>query len=157
MDDRNIQARGERFVAAGGEVSDSTIITGDGNIVGKTIGGMTQVAGDLYQLFLNAPRLSRHIRGREFKTLVAERTRSFVGRDLVFRAINDLIGAPDFPSDYVVFASEPGIGKTALIAPCTYISAMVKVSARSLRNPFPSALGQEATFTHLRYSKGDIS
>lgn len=58
----------------------------------------------------------QHVRIREFQTLVNERSRNFVGRDFIFRAIDNHISDPSFPSGYVVISGEPGIGKTALIA-----------------------------------------
>lgn len=60
--------------------------------------------------------ISRHIRLGEFQTLVKERTRRFVGREYIFKAIDDLVADPNFPSGYIVVRGEPGIGKTALVA-----------------------------------------
>ena len=70
----------------------------------------------IYQAIDRAPAsLSRNIRSREFRTLIDERTRSFVGRDFVFEAIDQAIADPEFPSGYIIIQGEPGIGKTALI------------------------------------------
>lgn len=71
----------------------------------------------IYINFAQAPEsLSSFIRIRQFKGLVEERTRSFVGREYIFDAINGQINGTGFPSGYVVIKGEPGIGKTALIA-----------------------------------------
>jgi hypothetical protein len=85
---------------------------------GSTIRDVTQIVGDVvFETFSEAPiPISRHIRLREFKTLINERTKRFVGRDFIFKAIDDLVIDPDFPSGYIVISGEPGIGKTALIA-----------------------------------------
>lgn len=70
----------------------------------------------LFEKLQKSPKLSRNIRTRTFKTLVDERTRNFIGRDYVFKAINELIGSKNFPSGYILIHGEPGIGKTSLIA-----------------------------------------
>ncbi len=70
----------------------------------------------VFNMFGQASVFSRYIRVREFRTLVNERTRGFVGRDFIFQAIDRLIQDPLFPSGYIVIRGEPGIGKTSLIA-----------------------------------------
>lgn len=60
--------------------------------------------------------LSQHIRVREFKILVDEKTKSFVGREFIFQTINKLLKEPDFSSGYVVISGEPGIGKSSIMA-----------------------------------------
>ena len=98
---RAVTAQAERSVAVGGDVTGGAIITGD----------------VIFKAFAEASvPISRHIRLREFQTLVNERTKRFVGRDFIFQAIDDLLKDPDFPSGYIVISGEPGIGKTALIA-----------------------------------------
>jgi hypothetical protein len=86
----------------------------------KVEGGKGAVIGDyatVVQNFGQAPAaLSSHIRTREFTALVEERTRSFVGREYVFDAIDMWLEAEDFPSGYLVVRGEPGIGKTAVVA-----------------------------------------
>ncbi|MCP4544674.1 MAG: ATP-binding protein [Chloroflexi bacterium] len=78
---------------------------------------ISTINGDIvFQLFAQSPVLSRHIRVREFQTLVDERTKRFVGRDFIFNAIDDFLKDPMFPSGYIVVNGEPGIGKTALMA-----------------------------------------
>src|SRR6185295_12669186 len=83
---------------------------------GSHVHGVTQVAGNLFQTFLAAPPpLRDRIRIQEFRNLITERVRSFVGREFVRRAVNDLLSSPTFPSGYVLIRGEPGIGKTALM------------------------------------------
>lgn len=73
-------------------------------------------AGGLFTCFAKAPEfIANHIRIREFQSLITEHTRNFVGREFIFKAINDLLHEPDFPSGYIVISGEPGIGKTALV------------------------------------------
>ena len=73
--------------------------------------------GDIFLLLAEAPQaLSEFIRTQQFRSLVEERTRSFVGRDYIFQAIDGHIADPIFGSGYIVIKGEPGIGKTALIA-----------------------------------------
>jgi len=53
----------------------------------------------------------RHI---SFVSLIADKTENFVGRDFVFKAINDFISTNK--SGYFLIEGEPGIGKTAILA-----------------------------------------
>ena len=52
----------------------------------------------------------------DFESLVAERTRNFVGREFIFHAIDKLLEDPEFGSGYILIRGEPGIGKTALLS-----------------------------------------
>jgi AAA ATPase-like protein len=83
-------------------------------------GGKGAVVGDyatVFQLFSqSAPALSSLIRAPQFRALVDERTRGFVGRDFVFDRVDELVGGDEFDSGYVVIRGEPGIGKTAIAA-----------------------------------------
>ena len=99
-----------------------TSATGDGSLqVTRAEGGshvhdVIQVAGDLYQTFIkSSPSLRAHIRISEFQTLIAERLRTFVGREFVLSAVKEILGKTEFPSGYVVIRGEPGIGKTAVM------------------------------------------
>ncbi|CCD95765.1 hypothetical protein BRAO375_4680022 [Bradyrhizobium sp. ORS 375] len=84
--------------------------------VSSHVHDVTQVAGDLYQLFLaSPPALRDRMRIREFGVLIAERLRAFVGREFAFDAIRRLVGGADFPSGYILVRGEPGVGKTALM------------------------------------------
>ena len=98
---------GERGVFADRDVDN--IITGDGNIITK---------GDtIYNYFAQAPTpLAQHIRTNAFQGLIKDRTRNFVGRQFLFKGIDDLLADPDFRSGYIVIHGEPGIGKSALIS-----------------------------------------
>ena len=109
---QNTDIAGENNIIGDENVSQS--ITANG---GSSIENVTQIAGDVvFQLFAQAPALSRHIRVHEFQTLVNERTRSFVGREFLFKAIDGFLKDIKFPSGYIIISGEPGIGKTALLA-----------------------------------------
>lgn len=72
---------------------------------------------NIFRLLTEAPTpLSPHLKVRYFERLVEERTRNFVGRDFIFRAIDEKLRDPDFPSGYILVRGEPGIGKTALLS-----------------------------------------
>jgi len=107
---------------------------------GSTIQDVTQISGDvLFQIFLSAPAsLAGSIRVREFKELIEERTRHFVGRDFIFRAIDEIIAKPDFPCGYLLIRGEPGIGKTALIARLVQTRGYVhhfNIATQNIRSP----------------------
>ncbi len=97
----DVKALGTRSVAIGGNNA-GTIITGD----------------VVFQVLNGAPlSLAQHFREHQFRILIEERTRGFVGRDFIFEAIDNFISGrsdPVFRSGYVVVRGEPGIGKTAL-------------------------------------------
>jgi len=106
-------------VTVGGDIvgRDKAIAqTAGQDIIGRDkIEAGTYIAGDvIFQLFAQAT-LARHIRVHEFQTLVNERTRNFVGREFISKAIDRLLQDPNFPSGYIVIRGEPGIGKTSLI------------------------------------------
>jgi predicted enzyme related to lactoylglutathione lyase len=119
---RRVTAKGKRSVVVGGDMTGGAIFTGD--------------------MFFAAIEeasvpISRHIRLREFQTLVNERTKRFVGRDFIFEAIDDMVEDPDFPSGYIVIQGEPGIGKTALIARLVKQAGHVhhfNISAQNIRH-----------------------
>lgn len=81
-------------------------------------GGRGVVVGDYATVFQSfaqsAPTISSFIRDAQFRSLVDERTRGFVGREFAFGAIDRAFADDDFPSGYIVIRGEPGIGKTAL-------------------------------------------
>jgi len=60
--------------------------------------------------------LSKYVRVQQFQVLINKHTQGFVGRDFIFRAIEDLLQDKTFPSGYIVISGEPGIGKSALTA-----------------------------------------
>ncbi len=95
---KDIRALGDRSVSAE-QIRDSLVNTG------------------IFFLFAEAPQeISSFIRIQQFRSLVEERTRSFVGRDYIFQAIDGHMADQIFGSGYIVLKGEPGIGKTALIA-----------------------------------------
>ena len=53
---------------------------------------------------------------RSFDSLITERTRQFVGREFVFKALDDFLADPAQPSGYFIIKGQPGIGKSALMA-----------------------------------------
>jgi AAA ATPase domain len=72
---------------------------------------------NIFRLLAAAPApLSPHMKVLDFERLVEERTRSFVGRDFIFQALDQLLQDPDFSSGYILIRGEPGIGKTALLS-----------------------------------------
>jgi hypothetical protein len=83
---------------------------------GSHVHDVTQVTGNLFQTFLAAPPALRdRIRLQEFRSLITERVRSFVGREFVRSAVRDLLMSSTFPSGYIMVRGEPGIGKTAVM------------------------------------------
>jgi hypothetical protein len=83
--------------------------TSQGNVIGDNA-----TVTNIFNMYAAAPTaIADHIRVAQFETLVTERTREFVGRDFIFRAIDEAIGSQDFRSGYIIVAGEPGVGKTA--------------------------------------------
>jgi len=83
----------------------------------STIENVTQISADVLQVFANAPvTLASHIRLSEFRQLIIDRTSNFVGREFIFRAIENHLKDKDFPSGYIIIHGEPGIGKTSLMS-----------------------------------------
>jgi hypothetical protein len=72
---------------------------------------------NIFRLLAEAPApLAPHLKVLDFETLVEERTCNFVGRDFIFRSIDNLLESATFPSGYILIRGEPGIGKTALLS-----------------------------------------
>jgi len=94
---------------------------------------------NIFQVFTHAPTpLSTFIRVADFETLVNERTRDFVGRDFIFRAIDDALAKPEFPSGYIAVTGEPGIGKTTLLAQLIKQRGYAhhfNIAAKNIRSP----------------------
>jgi hypothetical protein len=87
-------------VHVSGNISNSTIIIGDTNTVSSSGGsGKTNASVD------------RHL--INFSTLIAEKTKDFVGRQFVFDALDSFLA--EEKSGYFVIRGEPGIGKSALM------------------------------------------
>ncbi|GGQ74741.1 hypothetical protein GCM10010166_50850 [Couchioplanes caeruleus subsp. azureus] len=71
----------------------------------------------VFQSFADQSRpIASYIRAAQFRTVVAERTRHFVGREFVFDSVARLTTGEQFGSGYVVIRGEPGIGKTSIAA-----------------------------------------
>lgn len=83
----------------------------------STVENVTQISADVLQIFANAPvTLASCMRLSEFRQLIDERSRNFIGREFIFKAIDAGRKDPKFPSGYIVIRGEPGIGKTSLMA-----------------------------------------
>ncbi|MEQ8538160.1 MAG: hypothetical protein RIB93_12020 [Coleofasciculus sp. D1-CHI-01] len=50
----------------------------------------------------------------QFQSLIAEKTEGFVGREFVFRAIQDFLQQQ--PNGYFIIEADPGVGKSAILA-----------------------------------------
>jgi len=83
-------------------------------------GGKGVVVGDyntVFQIFGDSPpTIASYIRSAQFRGLVDERTKGFVGREFVFDAVDRVLAGEEFSSGYIVIRGEPGIGKTAIAA-----------------------------------------
>src|SRR5579859_1945668 len=104
----------------------------------STIENVTQISADVLQIFANAPApLSTCIRISEFGQPIEDRTRSFIGREFIFSAIDRHLGDRDFPSGYIVIRGEPGIGKTSLMAQLVKTRSYVhhfNIAAQNIRS-----------------------
>ena len=101
--------------------------------IGKNIGHIME--GEiLYKKFTKVSELSQNIRVHEFQTLISNRTQNFIGRDFVFKKIDNIINDPEFPSGYVVISGEPGIGKTSLMAQLVKVGGFVHHFNIALQN-----------------------
>jgi hypothetical protein len=79
----------------------------------------------------------------DFSTLIRERTEHFVGRDWVFRAVNDWLGRPDAPRVFLL-SGDPGTGKTAVAA------RLVQMSAGEVdAGPYPHLADGRITHHHF--------
>jgi hypothetical protein len=83
-------------------------------------GGKGTVVGDyatVFQSFGDDKRpVASYIRSAQFRSLVDERTKSFVGREFVFDGVRRVLAGEEFTSGYLLIHGEPGIGKTAIAA-----------------------------------------
>lgn len=87
-------------VHVSGNVSNSTIIIGDTNTVSSS-GRSGKTNAGIDQHLIN------------FDTLIAEKTKDFVGRQFVFDALDSFLS--EEKSGYFAIRGEPGIGKSALM------------------------------------------
>jgi hypothetical protein len=100
--------------------------------------------------------LSTYMRLEEFQTLVAERTRDFVGRDFIFAAIDAALRDPEFSSGYILVQGEPGIGKTALMAQLVRQRGYIhhfNIAPQNIRSP-KDFLGNVCAQLMVRYGLG---
>lgn len=105
-------------------------------------GGKGVVVGDYATVFQSfaqsSPSVSSHMRTAQFRSLVDERTKGFVGREFVFEEIARLLGRSDHGSGYVLIRGEPGIGKTAIAATLVVRGAHVhhfNIAPENIRTP----------------------
>jgi len=105
-------------------------------------GGKGVIVGDyatVFQSFGDSGRpVSSFIRSAQFRSLVDERTRNFVGREFVFDAIQRVLAGGEFASGYVLVRGEPGIGKTAIAAMLVLRGAYVhhfNIAPENIRSP----------------------
>ena len=100
------------------------------------------IVGDyatVFQSFGDPHRpVSSFIRAAQFRSLVDERTRNFVGREFVFDAIQRVLAGREHGSGYVLIRGEPGIGKTAIAATLVLRRAYVhhfNIAPENIRSP----------------------
>lgn len=105
-------------------------------------GGRGVVVGDyatVFQSFGEDKRpVSSFVRSAQFRSLVDERAKSFIGRDFVFDGIERVLAGDEFPSGYVVIRGEPGIGKTAIAAMLVLRGSYVhhfNIAPENIRSP----------------------
>jgi hypothetical protein len=105
-------------------------------------GGKGVVVGDyntVFQSFADGSRpVTALIRSAQFRPLVDERTRTFVGREFVFEGVERATAGADAPSGYVVIRGEPGIGKTAIAATLVVRNGWVhhfNIAPENIRSP----------------------
>lgn len=71
--------------------------------------------GQVFQYFADgAPSLKDLVRSEQFRALVDERNKTFIGREFVFEEVDRVISGADGESGYIIIKGEPGIGKTAI-------------------------------------------
>jgi hypothetical protein len=105
-------------------------------------GGKGVVVGDyatVFQSFGEDKRqISSFIRSAQFRSLVDERTRGFVGREFIFDGIQRVLADEEFSSGYLLVRGEPGIGKTAIAAMLALRGSYVhhfNIAPENIRSP----------------------
>lgn len=108
----------------------------------EVAGGRGVVVGDystVFQSFGEDKRpVSSFIRSAQFRSLVDERARDFMGRDFVFEGVRQALAGEEFPSGYVMIRGEPGIGKTAIAAMLVLRGSYVhhfNIAPENIRSP----------------------
>lgn len=85
----------------------------DAGVSGGQVGGGNYAT--VFQSFEEAKRpVSSFIRSAQFRSLIDERTKGFIGREFIFDGIRHALAGEEFASGYVMIRGEPGIGKTAI-------------------------------------------
>ena len=105
-------------------------------------GGKGVVVGNyatVFQSFGEDKRpVSSFIRSAQFRSLVDERTKGFIGRDFVFDGINQVLAGGEFASGYLMIRGEPGIGKTAIASMLVLRGSYVhhfNIAPENIRSP----------------------
>jgi hypothetical protein len=105
-------------------------------------GGKGVVVGDyatVFQSFGDDKRpVSSFIRSAQFRSLVDERTRNFVGREFIFDGIQRVLTSGELASGYLLIRGEPGIGKTAIAATLILRGSYVhhfNIAPENIRSP----------------------
>jgi hypothetical protein len=105
-------------------------------------GGRGVVVGDyatVFQSFGDDRRpVSSFIRSAQFRSLVDERTKNFVGREFIFDGIQQALAGGEFASGYLLIRGEPGIGKTAIAAMLVLRGSYVhhfNIAPENIRSP----------------------
>jgi hypothetical protein len=105
-------------------------------------GGKGVVVGDyatVFQSFGEDKRpVSSFVRSAQFRSLVDERTKGFIGREFVFDGINRVLAGEEFASGYLVIHGEPGIGKTAIASMLVLRGSYVhhfNIAPENIRSP----------------------
>ena len=71
--------------------------------------------GQVFQYYSEgAPSLKDSIRSEQFRAVVDDRNKTFVGREFVLEQVDRLIKGANGDSGYITIKGEPGIGKTAI-------------------------------------------
>jgi hypothetical protein len=102
---------GSGAVGLGGNVVDSSIVTGSNNTIIQIHGADAQA---IQAVLAASFRQGRETARKRFKTLIEDKTKWFVGRDYVFDAIQSFIGRN--PNGYFTITGDPGQGKSAILA-----------------------------------------
>jgi hypothetical protein len=105
-------------------------------------GGKGIVVGDyatVFQSFVDNQRpVSSFIREAQFRPLVDERTKDFIGREFVFDGVQQMLTGGEFTSGYLLIRGEPGIGKTAIAAMLVLRGSYVhhfNIAPENIRSP----------------------
>jgi hypothetical protein len=105
-------------------------------------GGKGVVVGNyatVFQYFREDKRpVSSFIRLAQFRSLIDERAKDFIGREFVFDGINRVLAGEKFPSGYLIIHGEPGIGKTAIASMLVLRGSYVhhfNIAPENIRSP----------------------